>query len=503
MLAWALRPVLDELRSRNEAVAAAVELKAQQVLSQQDMLRQETLVRHAEVSASLAQLGADQQGLSAALGELQRHLEIRQDQTVREVAEVRAAQQASAKDLASIATQGIPGLQAQVEALDTRVGQEMATLQAEIEGVRDQRLVAFEQTVGRLHGELVGLQSELEVVRDRRLPQLETADSRLHAALGALQGDVEQLRDDRLAEIARQLDGLHATISGLQRLSEEVRDERLPVLAQRLDVLIARLHEEISVVGGLVDRILAGEPLRIAGEPQTEEQLPAAMLAATRAFADVFRGSEVEIAGRVSEYLTLLRDSAPVLDLGCGRGELLKALQAVGVAASGVDADPAMAASCRRAGLEVSEGDAVEQLRRQPRGSLGAVVALHLVEHLSAAGWMALVEAAAWVLRPGGVLLVESPNPESLRVGAGLFWVDPTHRAPVHPEALAFVARAVGLEVCDVRRAHDFPPEQRLARAGQSAEVRELAERLDAWLSAPRDFVLVARRPVVSDPPSV
>ena len=107
---------------------------------------------------------------------------------------------------------------------------------------------------------------------------------------------------------------------------------------------------------------------------------------------------------------------------------------------------------------------------------------------------MGIVEAAARALRPGGLLLVECPNPESLRVGAGLFWVDPTHRLPVHPDALAFVARAVGLEVRQVRLAHEFPPEQRLARAGQSAEVHELAERLDAWLSGPRDFILVAVR---------
>jgi O-antigen chain-terminating methyltransferase len=298
-----------------------------------------------------------------------------------------------------------------------------------------------------------------------------------------------------LAEFASQLDALHATISGLQKLSEEVRDERLPALAQRLDVLIGRLHEELTVVGGLVDRILAGEPLGVATDMETPRQLPEAMLAATRAFADAFRGSEAEITGRVAEHLALLGGCAPVLDLGCGRGELLMVLQRAGIAASGVDADPAMVASCLRAGLSVQQGEAVEMLRMQPRESLGAVVALHLVEHLPAAGWMGLVEAAAQALRPGGVLLIESPNPDSLRVGAGLFWMDPTHRVPVHPDALAFVVRAVGLEVGEVRLAHEFPPEQHLARPGQSPEVRELAERLDKWLSAPRDFVLVARRP--------
>jgi len=108
---------------------------------------------------------------------------------------------------------------------------------------------------------------------------------------------------------------------------------------------------------------------------------------------------------------------------------------------------------------------------------------------------MRLLAAAARALRPGGRLLVECPDPRSLRVTGELFWLDPTHRAPIHPEAMAFVARAVGLEVAEIRGLHPFPPEQALAERGQSAEVRRLAERLDAWLSPPRDFLLVARKP--------
>jgi len=151
-----------------------------------------------------------------------------------------------------------------------------------------------------------------------------------------------------------------------------------------------------------------------------------------------------------------------------------------------------MVAACQRKGLAVTEGDVLQVLRDLPPGSLGAVAAIHVLEHLPPSVWMGVIEASARALRPGGMLLVECPNPDSLRVGAGLFWVDPTHRSPVHPDALAFVARAVGLQVREVRLAHEFPPEQRLARGGQAPEVRELAERLDAWLSGPRDFILVA-----------
>jgi hypothetical protein len=108
---------------------------------------------------------------------------------------------------------------------------------------------------------------------------------------------------------------------------------------------------------------------------------------------------------------------------------------------------------------------------------------------------MSIIEAAGAALRRGGILLVECPNPESLRVGAGLFWCDPTHRAPLHSAALAFVMHALGFEVVETRYLHPFAPEESLARPDQTPEVGELARRLDHLLSGPRDVLVIARKP--------
>ncbi|OYV89972.1 MAG: hypothetical protein B7Z68_11800 [Acidobacteria bacterium 21-70-11] len=277
----------------------------------------------------------------------------------------------------------------------------------------------------------------------------------------------------------RALDSAPAVIASVQALAVELRDQRLPALSARTDALVERLHEELTEAAGLAERVARHEPLHIAVEPAVEARIPAAVAAASRSFADEFRGDRGEILDRAADHVRLLGGAAPVLDVGCGRGELLEGLRDAGVEARGVDADPAMVAVCRRLGLAADEGDALAALREAPPGSLGAVTAVHIVEHLPAAGWMALVEGAAAALRPGGVLLIESPNPESLRVGAGLFWLDPTHRAPVHPEALAFVVKALGLEVVETRFLHPFPPDQALATPSQPEAVRELAARLD------------------------
>ncbi|MGV8039926.1 MAG: methyltransferase domain-containing protein [Thermoanaerobaculaceae bacterium] len=512
-VAWALHDTLDDLRHRAEANATAVELLShrievagEQSRAEVERAREDTS-RHFEdvrgdlsavqrdVSTSLEQLASDQRGLSEGIGRLQGHLETRLDQALGEVADLRGAVATGRSDLQVVTGHAIPELQGRVENAEGRLDVAIKALQAEVEVVRDQRLSLVEEAQSAQHVAALALTSEVEAVRDRRLPQVEASAAKLHAAVQALLEDLERVRDERLPEALRRIDALASVLAGVQTLAEEVRDRRLPALASRLDVLVARLHEELAETAGLVDRLVAGEPLRVSAPPAVQARLPQAMLAASRAFADAFRGSEEEISARVAEHLELLRGHTPILDLGCGRGELLRQLESAGIEASGVDTDPAMVEACRRAGLAASESDAVAALEAQASGSLGGVVALHLVEHLPAAVWMRLVEAAARALRPGGVLLIESPNPDSLRVGAGLFWIDPTHHAPVHPDALAFVARAVGLQVVSVRRAHEFPSEQRLAREGQEPDLRALAERLDAWLSAPRDFVLVATRP--------
>lgn len=412
----------------------------------------------AEVDRGRAALSRE----TVAREELQRHLEKRLDETSAVLEDVRGAYLATRSEFEQVRDRTVPELTARLDLL----GEAGAAAQPGVEPPHDGRLAYVEQALTVLRKTAEALQNELESLRDGRVPRVE--------------GDLLRMQ--------------HA-VEAVQALGEELRDQRLPALSVRTDVLVERLHEELAALGGLVDRVVQGEPLRVAVEPDVEAKVPAAIAAASTRFADSFRGERGEILGRVSEYVPLLKSAAPVLEIGCGRGELLEALRAAGVEAHGVDSDPAMVAACHRLGLAAVEGDALETLRKLKPGSLGGVTAIHVLEHLPAATWMSVVEAAGAALRPGGVLLVECPNPDSLRVGAGLFWVDPTHRAPVHPQALAFAMRALGLEVVETRLLHPFPPEQALASASQPKPVRELAGRLDAWLSGPRDFLVVARKP--------
>ena len=132
-----------------------------------------------------------------------------------------------------------------------------------------------------------------------------------------------------------------------------------------------------------------------------------------------------------------------MLDVGCGRGELLELLRDAGVEASGVDADAGMAARAQERGLDVTVGDGVEHLRGLPDGSLGAVTAMQVIEHLPPAAFTALLDVARQKLRPGGLLVAETVNPHA---GHALktFWVDVTHQHPLFPESVLALVRAAG-----------------------------------------------------------
>jgi SAM-dependent methyltransferase len=162
-------------------------------------------------------------------------------------------------------------------------------------------------------------------------------------------------------------------------------------------------------------------------------------------FEEIFRGSEDFIRERHRSYVDLLASHSPVLDVGSGRGELLELLKEAGVEARGIDLDPAMVERAREKGVVVEEADAISYLESQPPHSLGAIAAIHVIEHLPYENLLRFFELARERLVPGGVLLFETVNPHALEAFKA-FWVDPTHRAPIFPEVAIALCRLTGFE---------------------------------------------------------
>jgi len=221
-----------------------------------------------------------------------------------------------------------------------------------------------------------------------------------------------------------------------------------------------------------------------------------------------YRGAEDEIRDRIAAYLPYLKslpDGAPVLDLGCGRGEALALLRDLGLAGRGVDSSARMVELCRERGVAAEVGDLFATLAGVPEGSLGGVVSFHVIEHLPLGALDRLVRLAWRALRAGGVLILETPNPLSVVMAARNFWRDPTHLRPVHPDSLRLMYDLAGFDEVQQLDLRPFPSAERLPEidlAGLAAEQRPLADavnrlrdRLDELLFGYQDFGLVGRKP--------
>lgn len=113
--------------------------------------------------------------------------------------------------------------------------------------------------------------------------------------------------------------------------------------------------------------------------------------------------------GRVRMLRRLLRAGATVMEVGCGEGQLLQAIEAGGDPSwrvVGVDISEEACAALRQAGLEMHCAQ-FEDLE-WPAGTVDAVIMNQVIEHL--ADPRASVRKAASLLRPGGLLVIETPS---------------------------------------------------------------------------------------------
>ncbi|WP_418119073.1 class I SAM-dependent methyltransferase [Variovorax sp. 350MFTsu5.1] len=171
-----------------------------------------------------------------------------------------------------------------------------------------------------------------------------------------------------------------------------------------------------------------------------------------RAFEDKYRGSRELIRSRLEIYVPFvqplldLKTPASALDIGCGRGEWLELLSKLGLKGRGVDLDEGMLEACRERGLDVACSEGLATLRQTPSDSLVLVSAFHVVEHIRFEDLQAIVAEALRVLVPGGLLILETPNPENLEVGTSSFYLDPSHVKPLPSQLLAFVVEHAGFQ---------------------------------------------------------
>jgi SAM-dependent methyltransferase len=250
----------------------------------------------------------------------------------------------------------------------------------------------------------------------------------------------------------------------------------------------------------------SGEEPTSPSRHEASDSSPVPVAISTKAlFAEIERGSRAEVISKLRPYLQHFTGKRPILDLGCGRGEFLELATQSGLSAYGVDTDPEAIQLCRGLGLDGRREEILEHLTGVANRSLGGVFCAQVVEHLPAEALEPLLAEIARVLEPGGVALIETPNPATFATHVQSFWRDPTHVRPVPEAALAFRARTAGLEVERVIYTSLPPEEDRLQRiqlAMPDPAIQAIVEalnrlvgQLNELLYGYQDYALVAVKP--------
>ena len=282
-----------------------------------------------------------------------------------------------------------------------------------------------------------------------------------------------------------------------QRVFNDSVLKLVDALSQRTDVAAASGDELGRLLRELEERLARverrGFARGVAAPPATVAAQPAAAAVPDYfAFESRMRGSVESVRERQRRYVDDFRGAAPVLDVGCGRGELLMLLREAGIEARGIDADADMVAYARGEGLGVEQADVVEYLAGLDDRSLGGIFMGQVVEHLPAATLARALSLAAAKLRGGGLFVAETINPLS-PLALRHYFADLTHAQPLVPETLELLARQAGFATTEMRFLNE--PADRLTEPDDpvlAANVR----RLNELLFAPLDYALVARTAV-------
>jgi O-antigen chain-terminating methyltransferase len=358
-----------------------------------------------------------------------------------------------------------------------------------------------------------------------RVPELErtVSDIARRTQDGVSSAQIAEMERRLQMQLTEREDGVTEAISSIrsqlltatEALNEQLRTEisrreqaeaHLKTLTETLNRMRVETREALSLKPKVLiqnNRIeaLVQQMRRDASEPKlptnvlTEAtgSLPAQMYVD---FEYAFRGGREDIKRRVSAYIPRLQAlgigglSMPVVDVGCGRGEWLDVLSGHGMHAVGIDSNSAMVEESKQRGLPVQVGDAVEYLRDLPAESQGAITGLHIVEHMPTDRLIQLFDEAVRVLKPGGIVIFETPNPENLFVSSLSFYLDPTHRAPIPPALLQFIAESRGLCAAEILYLHPYPESYTILSNTEPG----IAKFLNQHFYGPQDYALVATK---------
>lgn len=335
------------------------------------------------------------------------------------------------------------------------------------------------------------LQQSNELVR-RQISSLLREQEKLIETQSAFRADLSLRVNQTTHQAQKQAEVVERHTAELQGLTAEIK-KQIDQLTERLQKFRMDIAQQESRLSHLLDGSeRSSAPAVPSGEAQPEKDHLLDSLYFS--LEDVLRGTPEQIKEAVKVYLPILQGAgiqSDILDVGCGRGEWLEVLRDAGFQARGIDTNRVVLQRCRDLSLDVVESEALMYLRSLPDGKLNVITAFHFAEHLPLETLVRFLDEAARTLKPGGLIILETPNPENLLVGSCNFYLDPTHNNPIPMQTMKLLVEARGFRCEEVLKLH--------AISSPRIEVKDqLTSHFNHYLYGPMNYAVVARKP---DPP--
>jgi hypothetical protein len=280
------------------------------------------------------------------------------------------------------------------------------------------------------------LRTELETLRRSDQNLQAGLNQRLYSAVGGLRAELSDLRL-HLAEKAEHTEDVQARLASIEAelaaMAASARNVRLR--HAQVDLFLDRSRQAQDI----------GPPVEV----------PARIAALELAMVELLDGPAEQVRAARVGYLPVLTTAraagagGPVFDVAPARGDWLDQLRAADIPARAASTNPLVVRNCVASGHRVDEADPLTTLSEVDGRPFGAITAFRYAERLDPARLARFVDLAAQRLQPGGVLIVETPNPAGAK--AGDFHLDPLARQPVHPEFLRFLVEAAGFADVEIR----------------------------------------------------
>ena len=364
-----------------------------------------------------------------------------------------------------------------------------------------------QQIVQQLNEYGAKLQTTLEYLKEtnqelqKRLEEAILDNKSLHQQKAAMQNDIQDLKKS-LMQLCADTNALHQQhfdiFKRMQKLSESQvtlfeSNERMQQQNVELQNKTLKLHES--------QMILSDETSQLNSRIRKIENLPTDDDEFYHCFEEKFRGSQETIKERLQIYIPYIQEhitdwgKANFIDVGSGRGEWLDILRENGALNYvGVDFNARQNALCKARGHNVIQTDCIEYLKTIPENSIDLITGFQIIEHLCMSDLMELFRQSYRVLKHGGIILFETQNPRNLIVGADTFYIDPSHKRPLEPRLISFLAEWCGYISVTCIDADSYPNWAGPTIKSTNKEIQEITDTIhdiNYQLYGPQDYAVM------------